>query len=64
MDKNYKYVLLTILTLSVFVLTIIELTGVSRNSMFRKFHGGGEGVCGGGGGGGAVLVELEVEVEI
>ena len=44
MDKNYKYVLLTILTLSVFVLTIIELTGVSRNSMFRKFHGGGEGV--------------------
>ncbi len=43
MDNNFKYVLLTILTLSVFVLTIVELTGVSRNSLFRRFHGGGEG---------------------
>ena len=44
MDKNFKYVMLTILTLCVFTLTIIELTGVSRNAMFRKFHTGGEGV--------------------
>ncbi len=43
MDNNYKAVLLTVLTLSVFVLTIVELTGVSRNSLFRRFHGGGEG---------------------
>ena len=43
MDNNYKYVLLTVLTLSVFVLTIVELTGISSNSIFRKFHGGGEG---------------------
>lgn len=44
MDNNYKYVLLTILTLSVFTLTIVELTGVSKNALFRKFHTGGEGV--------------------
>ena len=44
MEKNYKIVLLTILTLSVFVLTIVELTGVSRNALFRRFKGGGEGV--------------------
>ncbi len=44
MDVNYKYVLLTILTLSIFTLTIVELTGVSKNALFRKFHGGGEGV--------------------
>jgi hypothetical protein len=43
MDKNYKSVLLTILTLSVFVLTVVELTGVSRNAVFRRFRGGGEG---------------------
>jgi len=43
MDKNYKYVLLTILTLSVFTLTIIELTGISKNSLVRRFHDGGEG---------------------
>lgn len=35
MYKNFKIVLLTVLTLSVFTLVIIELTGVSRNSLFR-----------------------------
>jgi len=44
MDRNYKAILLTILTFSVFVLVIIELTGISSNGLFRKFHGGGEGV--------------------
>jgi len=43
MDKNFKYVLLTILTLSVFVLTIVELTGVSKNALFKRYNGGGEG---------------------
>jgi len=43
MNNNFKYVLLTILTLSVFVLTIVELTGISRNAVFKRFHGGGEG---------------------
>ncbi len=43
MNKNYKYVLLTILTLSVFVLVIVELTGISKNALFRRYHGGGEG---------------------
>ena len=43
MDKNYKYIFLTIITLCVFTITVIELTGVSKNAMFRKFHGGGEG---------------------
>ena len=33
MNPNYKAVLLTILTLSVFSLVIIELTGVSSNSL-------------------------------
>ena len=44
MNKNLKAVLLTVLTLSVFTLVIIELTGVSRNSLFRATHDGGEGV--------------------
>jgi hypothetical protein len=35
MQKNFMVVLLTVLTLSVFTLVIIELTGVSRNSLFR-----------------------------
>lgn len=43
MDKNFKYVLLTILTLSVFVLTIVELTGVSSNAVMRRYRDGGEG---------------------
>jgi hypothetical protein len=44
MEKNYRAILLTILTLSVFTLVIVELTGVSRNSLFRTFRGGGEGI--------------------
>ena len=45
MEKNYKAILLTILTLSVFTLVIIELTGVSSRSL--RWHNltgnGGEG---------------------
>ena len=44
MEKNYRAILLTVLTLSVFMLVIIELTGVSRNALFRRFRGGGEGI--------------------
>ncbi len=44
MEKNYRAILLTILTLSTFTLVIIELTGVSRNALFRRFKGGGEGI--------------------
>lgn len=44
MGKNYKAVLLTILTLSVFLLMIVELSGISRNALFRRYKGGGEGV--------------------
>lgn len=43
MERNYKAILLTILTLSVFTLVIVELTGISRNALFRRFKGGGEG---------------------
>ncbi len=43
MYKNYKIVLLTILTLSVFTLVILELTGVSRNSLFTMLKGHREG---------------------
>jgi hypothetical protein len=43
MEKNYRAIMLTVLTLSVFTLVIIELTGVSRNALFRRFRGGGEG---------------------
>ncbi|MBC7554802.1 MAG: DUF1573 domain-containing protein [Taibaiella sp.] len=35
--------MLTILTLSVFTLTIVELTGISKNGIFRRYSGGGEG---------------------
>ncbi len=34
MYRNFKIVLLTVLTLSVFMLVILELTGVSRNSLY------------------------------
>lgn len=44
MEKNYRAILLTVLTLSVFTLVIVELTGVSRNALFRRFRGGGEGI--------------------
>jgi len=38
MNQNYKAVLLTILTLSVFTLVIIELTGISSNSINALWH--------------------------
>ena len=38
MNQNYKAVLLTILTLSVFTLVIIELTGISSNSINALYH--------------------------
>src|ERR1035437_2764791 len=44
MNQNYKTVLLTVLTLSVFTIAIIELTGVSSTGItafINKFHGGG-----------------------
>src|ERR1700677_4972564 len=44
MNKNLKAVLLTVLTLSVFVLVIIELFGISRNSLFRATHETDNGV--------------------
>lgn len=43
MGRNFKIILLTVLTLSIFTLVIIELTGVSRNTFFRAAHRGGEG---------------------
>jgi hypothetical protein len=43
MYRNYKIVLLTVLTLSVFTLVIIELTGVTRNSLFTLLKGHKEG---------------------
>lgn len=43
MDNNYKSILLTVLTLSVFTLTIVELTGISKNAVFRSYNHGGEG---------------------
>jgi hypothetical protein len=43
MDNNYKSILLTILTLSVFTLTIVELTGISKNAVFRRYNHVGEG---------------------
>ncbi len=43
MYRNYKIVLLTVLTLSVFTLVIVELTGVTRNSLFTLFRRHHEG---------------------
>jgi len=44
MNKNFRAVLLTILTLSAFVIALVELTGVSRNAIFNPNRGnGGEG---------------------
>jgi hypothetical protein len=37
MNQNFKAVLLTVLTLSIFVIAIIELTGISKTAMFNKF---------------------------
>jgi hypothetical protein len=36
MNSNFKAVLLTILTLSVFVIAIVELTGISKTAIFNK----------------------------
>lgn len=38
MNKQVKTILLTILTLSVFTIAIIELTGVSSRSLYDKFN--------------------------
>ena len=43
MEGNFRVILLTVLTLSFFTLVIVELTGVSRNALFRRFKEGGEG---------------------
>ena len=43
MNSTIKTVLLTILTLSVFTLALVELTGVSRTALFNKFNGIEEG---------------------
>ena len=43
MYKNFVIVLLTVLTLSVFMLVILELTGVSRNSIYALMKGHHEG---------------------
>ncbi len=43
-DRNpYKIVLLTILALSVFTIAIVELTGISRNSLSGRERFGGRG---------------------
>lgn len=43
MYRNYVIVLLTVLTLSVFTLVIVELTGVTRNSLFTVLKGHRDG---------------------
>jgi hypothetical protein len=37
MNRNYKAVLLTILTLSVFTIAMVELSGVSSTALFNRF---------------------------
>lgn len=37
MNQNFRAVLLTILTLSVFVIAIVELSGVSKTAIINKF---------------------------
>lgn len=39
MNKELKTVLLTVLTLSVFVLALVELSGVSKTALINKFGG-------------------------
>lgn len=39
MGNNYRAVLLTVLTISVFTIAIIELTGISRTAIFRPYKG-------------------------
>jgi hypothetical protein len=43
MVRNYLVILLTVLTISVFTLVIIQLTGISRNSWTRLLQGHKEG---------------------
>ncbi|MDR3679205.1 MAG: DUF1573 domain-containing protein [Flavipsychrobacter sp.] len=38
MNQQLKTVLLTILTLSCFVIALVELSGVSQNALFNKYH--------------------------
>lgn len=42
MNAQLKTILLTILTLSVFTIAIVELTGVSKTAFINKYTGGGE----------------------
>jgi hypothetical protein len=39
MNTTIKTVLLTVLTLSVFAMALVELSGVSRTALFNKFNG-------------------------
>lgn len=43
MNAQLKTVLLTVLTLSVFVLALVELSGVSSTALFNKYGIGGDG---------------------
>jgi len=38
MNPQLKTVLLTVLTLSVFAIALVELSGVSGNALFNKYH--------------------------
>lgn len=40
MYQQLKTILLTVLTLSVFVIALVELSGVSSTALFNKFHPG------------------------
>lgn len=39
MNQQLKTILLTVLTLSVFTIALVELSGVSRTALFNKFGG-------------------------
>lgn len=43
MNAQLKTILLTVLTLSCFVIALVELSGVSSTALFNKFHVGGGG---------------------
>lgn len=38
MNQQVKTILLTVLTLSVFTIAIVELTGISNNALFNKYN--------------------------
>jgi hypothetical protein len=44
MNQQLKAVLLTVLTLSVFVIALVELSGVSKTALINKFEGNDEHV--------------------